>query len=57
VGEAHSVLITDILLPQHPSCYRGKIMSLRMLTNLRLADWHLATAQQRATGQNLPCDL
>jgi hypothetical protein len=38
VGEAHSVLI---LLPQRLSCYRGKIVSLRMLTNLRLADLRL----------------
>jgi hypothetical protein len=36
VGEAHSILITAILLPQRLSCYRGKIVSLRMLTNLRL---------------------
>jgi hypothetical protein len=32
-------------------------MSLRMLTNLRLADLRLAIAQQRTTGQNLPSDL
>jgi hypothetical protein len=32
-------------------------VSLRMLTNLRLADLRLATAQQRSTGQNLPADL
>jgi hypothetical protein len=31
-------------------------MSLRMLTNLRLADFRLTTAQQRTTGQNLPSD-
>jgi hypothetical protein len=37
VGEAHRVLITAILLPQRLSSYWGKIMSLRMLTNLRLA--------------------
>jgi hypothetical protein len=30
VGEAHSVLITAILLPQRQSCYWGKIMSLRI---------------------------
>jgi hypothetical protein len=30
---------------------------LRMLTNLRLADLRLTTAQQRSTGQNLPSDL
>jgi hypothetical protein len=51
VGEAHSVLITAILLPQRLSCYCGKIVSLRMLTNLRLADLRLTT------GQNLPSDL
>jgi hypothetical protein len=28
-----------------------------MLTNLRLADLRLTTAQQRSTGQNLPSDL
>jgi hypothetical protein len=33
--EKHSVLKTAILLPQHLSCY-GKMVSLRMLTNLRL---------------------
>jgi hypothetical protein len=54
VGEAHSVLTTAILLPQCPNCCWGKIVSLRMLTNLRLADWRLTTAQQRSTGQNLP---
>jgi hypothetical protein len=32
-------------------------VSVRMLTNLRLADLHLTTAQQRSTGQNLPSDL
>jgi hypothetical protein len=32
-------------------------MSLRMLTNLRLADLRLTTAQQRTTGQNLPSVL
>jgi hypothetical protein len=47
VGEAHSVLITAILLPQRLSCYWGKIVPLHMLT----------TAQQRSTGQNLPSDL
>jgi hypothetical protein len=30
VGEAHSVLITAILLPQRLSCYCGKTVSLRM---------------------------
>jgi hypothetical protein len=54
--EAHSVLITAILL-RRLSCYWGKIVSLRMLTNLRLADLRLTTAQQRFTGQNLPFDL
>jgi hypothetical protein len=29
-------------------------VSLHMLTNLRLADLRLTTAQQRSTGQNLP---
>jgi hypothetical protein len=57
VEEAHSVLITAILLPQRLSCYWGKIVSLRMLTNLRLADLRLSTAQQRSTGQNLLSDL
>jgi hypothetical protein len=52
VGEAHSVLITAILLPQCLSCYWGKIVS----ANLRLADLRLTTAQQRSTGQNLPSD-
>jgi hypothetical protein len=28
-----------------------------MLTNLRLADLRLTTAQQRSTGQNLPFDM
>jgi hypothetical protein len=32
-------------------------MTLRMLTNLRLADLRLTTAQQRSTGQNLPSEL
>jgi hypothetical protein len=32
-------------------------MSLRMLTNLRLSDMRLTTAQQRSTGQSLPSDL
>jgi hypothetical protein len=32
-------------------------VSLRMLTNLRLTDLRLTTAQQRSTGQNLPSDL
>jgi hypothetical protein len=57
VEEAHSVLTIAILLPQRLSCYWGKIVSLRMLTNLRLADLRLTTAQQRSTGQNLPSDL
>jgi hypothetical protein len=57
VGEAHSVLITAIRLPQRLSCYWGKIVSLRMLTSLRFADLRLTTAQQRTTGQNLPSDL
>jgi hypothetical protein len=32
-------------------------VSLRLFTNLRLADLSLAFAQQRSTGQNLPFDL
>jgi hypothetical protein len=55
--EAHSVLTTAILLPQSLSCYWGKIVSLRMLTNLMLADLRLTTAQQRTIGQDLPSDL
>jgi hypothetical protein len=57
VGEAHSVLITAILLPQRLSCYGGKIVSLRMLTNLGFADLRLTNVQQRTTAQNLPSDL
>jgi hypothetical protein len=57
VGEAHSVLTTAILLPQRLSCYPDKIVSLRMLTNLRLVDLRLTTAQQKSTGQNLPSVL
>jgi hypothetical protein len=57
MGETHSVLTAVILLPQRLSCYWGKIVSLRMLTNLRHADLRLTTAQQRITGQNLPSDL
>jgi hypothetical protein len=57
VAEAHSVLTAAILLPQRLGCYWGKTVSLRMLTNLRLADLRLNTAQQRTTGQNMPCDL
>jgi hypothetical protein len=53
VGEAHSLLITAILLSQRITCYCGKIVSLRMITNLRLADLGLTTAQQTSTGQNL----
>jgi hypothetical protein len=56
-GEAHSVLTTAILLPQRLSCYWGKIVSLRILTNLTLSDLRLTTAQLRSTGQNLPSDL
>jgi hypothetical protein len=52
VAEAHSVLAAAILFPQHLSCYWGKIVSLRMLADLRLT-----IAQQRTTGQNLPSDL
>jgi hypothetical protein len=52
VGEAHSLLTPAILLPQRLSCYWGKIVSLRMLADLRLT-----TAQQRTTGQNQACDL
>jgi hypothetical protein len=44
------------------SCYiqfrnwgsRGPYTTLQMLTNLKLADLRLSTAQQRSTGQNLP---
>jgi hypothetical protein len=57
VGVARSVLITAILLPQRPSCYSGKTVSLRMLTNFRLAGLRLTTAQQRSAGQNLTSDL
>jgi hypothetical protein len=57
VGKAHSVLIIAILLAQRLSCYWDKIVSLPMLTNLRLADLRLTTAQQRSTGQNLPSCL
>jgi hypothetical protein len=57
VGEAHSALTTVIQFPQRLSCYWGKIVPLRMLTNLRFADLRLTTAQQRPTGQNLPSDL
>jgi hypothetical protein len=57
VGVANSILIRTILLPQRLSCYWGKIVSLRMITNLRFADLRLTTAQQRSTGQNLPSDL
>jgi hypothetical protein len=32
-------------------------MSLRMLTNLSLAEFRLTTAQQRSTGQNLQSDM
>jgi hypothetical protein len=32
-------------------------VSLSMLTDLRLGDLHLTTAQQRSAGQNLPSDL
>jgi hypothetical protein len=51
VGEAHNLLTTAILLPQRLSWW-GKIVSLRMLADLRLT-----TAQQRTTGQNLPSNL
>jgi hypothetical protein len=54
--EKHSLLTAAILLPQRLSCYWGKIVSLRMLTKLRLTDLRLTTAQQRSTGQNLPSD-
>jgi hypothetical protein len=57
VGEAHNVLITAILLPQRLSYYWDKREPLRMLTNLRLPDLLLTTAQQRSTGQNLPSDI
>jgi hypothetical protein len=51
-------LKTAILLPQRLSCYSGKTVSLRMLTNLTIADLRLTTtAQQRTTGQNLPSGL
>jgi hypothetical protein len=52
VGEAHSVLTTEILLPQRLSCYWARTVSLRMLADLRLP-----TAQQRTIGQNLPLGL
>jgi hypothetical protein len=57
VVETRSVVTTAIILPQRLSCYCGKIVSLRMLTNLWLADLRVTTAQQRSTGQNLPSDL
>jgi hypothetical protein len=57
VGKIQSVQTTAILLPQRLSCCWGKIVLLRMLTNLRLADLRPTTAQQRSTGQNLPSDL
>jgi hypothetical protein len=57
VGEAHSKITTAILLPQHLSCYGGKIVSLRMHTNFRLGVFRLTTAQQRTTGQNQLSDL
>jgi hypothetical protein len=44
--EAHNVLTTVILLHQRLSCYCGKIVSLSMLTNLRLADLSLTTAHR-----------
>jgi hypothetical protein len=50
VGEAHSVIITAIPLPRRLSCYCGKIVSVRMLTNLRLARLasdHCATENHR----------
>jgi hypothetical protein len=50
-GRSSSVLITTILLPSRLSCFWGKIMSLRMLTNLRLADLRLTTEQQRSTAK------
>jgi hypothetical protein len=56
VGEGHSVLITAILLPQRMRCCWGKIVPLRMITNFRLRDLRLTTAQQRSTGQNLPIE-
>jgi hypothetical protein len=49
VGEAHSVLITGIRLPQRLICYWGKTVSLRMLTNLRLADLRLRNRDPPAT--------
>jgi hypothetical protein len=56
MGVAQCVLITGIILPQRLSCYWGKTVSLRML-NHKLADLRLTIAQQRSTGQSLPCDL
>jgi hypothetical protein len=47
VGEVHSVLITGMLLLQRLSCYWGKIVSLRMLTNLQLASDNRATENHR----------
>jgi hypothetical protein len=52
VGEAQGVLITATLLLQRLNCYCVKVVSLRMLTDLRLT-----TAQQRTSGQNLQPDL
>jgi hypothetical protein len=43
--EKHSVLITAILLPQRLSCYWGKIVSLRMLTDF--ASDHCAIENHR----------
>jgi hypothetical protein len=51
------LVITAILLPQRLSWCWGKIVSLRMHTNLRLVDLRLTTVQQRSTGQNLPSIL
>jgi hypothetical protein len=57
VEEAHSILRTAILLPQRLRWYWGKIISLRMLSNLRLTDLLVTIAQQTSTVQNLPSGL
>jgi hypothetical protein len=50
LGEANCVLRAAILLLQCLSRYWGKTVSLRVLINLKLADFRLTTAQQRSTG-------
>jgi hypothetical protein len=56
-GKSTQCTKAEILLPQRLNCYWRKIVSLRMLTNLRLPDLRLATEQQRSSGQNLPSYL